>query len=106
MTLRKRSYVTEEQGAAQRLVREYLGGDDTLKKLVRVLGADKQSISLAKAVVRELAKRLDSAVDRDFEAAVGRLRTAARQSGAPDSARNLVFKAANELGMKLPSMMF
>lgn len=105
MTLRERGYIVEEQESARRVVREYLGGDETFRKLVRVLGQDKQSVSLAKGVVRELAKRLSPVVNREFEAAVGRLITASRQ-GDPSSARNLVFKAANELGMKLPSMFF
>ena len=79
-------------------------GRDFSRKLRAATGGDEQARKLAVDVYMELAKRLSTVVDRDFVAAMNRLRNATRLKD--DGARNMIFKAANELGMKLPSMMF
>jgi len=92
-----------EGSEASQMMTDFLGSDFS-KKLRKAVGDDNQSRELAVQVYMELVKRLGKVVDRDFVAAMNRLRNATRLKDA--GARNMIFKAANELGMKLPSMMF
>lgn len=64
---------------------------------------DKQSADLLREVLTNLGGRLD--LDRGGQDALGRVSNLNPNSD-PANLRNQVFKAANSLGMRLPSMMF
>lgn len=82
-----------------------IGGSDLARNLRKATKGDDMSRKLSTAVYMELAKRLRKSVDRNFYAAMNRLKSASKQS-TPASASNLIFKAADELGMNLPSGTF
>lgn len=92
-------------------------GSENLARLVDVRGlakvkqalakaGDKQSVDLLRDIQMELLNRLG--MDDSTERAINRLAQVARDGQRWDVAlvRNNVFKVANELGLKLPSMMF
>jgi hypothetical protein len=94
----------EESAYVNDILKDILGRD-VLKKIRKLAKDDQQTQDLSREVFYELKARLDKVMDDRFVGAMNRLVMASKQPTA-DSARNLVFKAANELGLKLPSVMF
>ena len=75
-------------------------------KLQQELKADEQSKKLVNQIGRELAEALTLTENQDM--ALGRLMQSIEHAGRwePDLQRNNIFKAANLLGISLPSGMF
>lgn len=87
---------------------EYVLPEQELMKLVDVLekAGDTQSSALVMEVYQKLAERLE--ITTNEASALNRLKNTiqAADSWRPDLLRNNVFKAADLLGIKLPSGMF
>lgn len=78
---------------------------DLMKLYGKIYKEDKQSAELLADVIRKLQEHLD--ISNDAAAALSRIRLAVnRPEWDAGLIRNNVFKAANSLGMKLPSHMF
>jgi len=106
--LRKREYLEEEAWTGepvQEVLKGLLGGRSALKEINRVSGDDKQTAKLAREVYMELSRRLRKVMDDEFVQTANILRNASKQRD-PASMRNMVFKAANRIGKKLPSSSF
>lgn len=86
-------------------VRDQIISKPDISKLRRTLKDDPQSMELVRDIFGKITDILTETMDDSFTAAIGYLRTASQNSD-PMSARNLVFKSANLLKIKLPSAMF
>jgi hypothetical protein len=89
------------------IVKQLLGGDrNFILAYYEVEKKDEQSAELMREVFEKLAKQLDLNT-REAEA-LNRLRNVTENAKRWDAGllRNNIFKAANSLGIKLPSAMF
>lgn len=98
------SQLTEE--STGRYVMEKLISMADVRKIKK--NSDEQTGQLAMEVYVELIERIDKALGREGREAINRLMNRTNFSGKDTSGiiRNNIFKAANTLKMKLPSMMF
>jgi len=85
---------------------QLLGKEAVIKIHRRMVKEDKQSADLFHAVLQKVAEQLD--LDSGAEHALSRLQGLVTRGGSWDISliRNNVFKAANALGIRLPSGMF
>jgi len=106
-----------EEGSYDRLegrIEEESVGRFVMDKLIpmsdiRKIGknSDEQTGKLAISVYMELLSRIDKALGREGNAALNRLSILSNfKKDTSGITRNNIFKAADELGVKLPSMMF
>jgi hypothetical protein len=100
-----------KEGSAQKVqarseVMDYILPQKELLKLEDILGQDEQSWDLAVQVYRKIADKLQ--LSQSEASALGRLLGSVKHGKGwkPDLHRNNLFKAAHELGIKLPSHMF
>jgi len=88
------------------ILRQLADYDDLVRVHRSLHGADDQSAKLLREVMDKLAKELK--ISRGAEHALSRLMWIAKNGLKADNSllRNNIFKAANSLGLKLPSAMF
>ncbi len=94
-------------GQGWNLMGEIVQYDELMSIHSKLAKADKQSADLLRQVMRNIGDKLD--LDQGFHSALSRLDAIARigERGIESGIlRNNIFKAANSLGMKLPSGMF
>ncbi len=72
---------------------------DTMKKIAKIGGMESRGV--ADQVRAEVKTKLRKVLDARTQAAISRLRLAGKQADV-EGVRNLVFKAGNEMGVKLP----
>jgi len=99
------SELEEGSGDIADTILRALLGQRARRDIHKSVKGDQMTQDLSDKVWYELRKRLEKGVDKDFEAAIGRLRMAQEQRNE-ESARNLIFKAANALEIYLPHGFF
>jgi len=76
-----------------------------IRKIRRVAKDDEQTKNLADEVYDKMVEQLASVIGDSFASALGYMKWASETSDSAN-ARNMIFKAAHAMGLKLPSGMF